>query len=502
MTAVRRNVRAAARRAAATVRSTPRPLAVLLVLTALLGVAWCIATPPFEGADESSHAAYVQHLAETGHAPTSTGTGPAESDELATALTVFNLGPIISNQNAVPNFAHVDRSLWDAFERQATGKQRSNGSSANAVGKYPPLYYAVDVIPYKLAPGSLLDKLFFMRLYSVLLYVATVLFAWLLAAELFSRQWPRVVTAGAVAMQPKLGYLAGIVNPDIQLIAIWSAFAWMAMRTLRRGPTPARVAWIAALTAASLLTQPRGLAILAPAGLTLLLAWVRYRRARLGWLRDGAIAAVCVALVGIYVLHFSSAHSSGGAFGGEISKATGGNGTGNARQFLSYLWQFYFPKLSFMQQAVGPPNYGYRQVYIETFFSSQGGLEVVYKTKTFDLLQLGAFLGLVLLYTQAIVARALLVRFWRELLVLVTMCVALLGLLHVTAYHDLLTNPAEPLITGRYLLMLVPVFALAIAFCCYTLPRRIGTALAGALLAIGVILQFSSLALSMTRFYA
>src|SRR5207247_2261147 len=149
-------------------------------------------------------------------------------------------------------------------------------------------------------------------LYSVALYVATVLFAWLLASELFARQWPRVVTAGAVALQPKLGYLAGIVNPDIQLIAIWTAFAWLAVRTLRRGPTPARIAWIAALTAASLLTQPRGLALLPPAGLVLLLTFVRYRPPRRVWLRDGAIAAVCVALVGAYVLHFSSAHSVGG----------------------------------------------------------------------------------------------------------------------------------------------------------------------------------------------
>jgi hypothetical protein len=336
----------------------------------------------------------------------------------------------------------------------------------------------------------------------VLLYVATVLFAWLLASELFSRQWPRVVTAGAVALQPKLGYLAGIVNPDIQLVAIWTAFAWIAIRLLRRGPTPGRIAWIAVLAAASILTQPRGLALLPPAGLVLLLTFIRYRPPRRVWLRDGAIAAVCVGLVGWYVLHFSSAHTTGGAFGGEIGKATGGAGGGNLRQFLSYLWQFYFPKLNFMQPMVGPPNYGYRQVYIETFFSSQGGLEVVYKPKTFDLLQVGAFLGLILLYTQLIVARQVVARFWRELLVLASMCVSLLALLHLTAYHDLLTNPSEPLITGRYLLMLAPVFGLAIAFCCYTLPRRVGTVLGGVLLAIGVMLQFSGLALSATRFYA
>ena len=42
----------------------PRPLAVLLALTLLLGVTWSLVTPAFQAPDENSHFGYVQQLAE------------------------------------------------------------------------------------------------------------------------------------------------------------------------------------------------------------------------------------------------------------------------------------------------------------------------------------------------------------------------------------------------------------------------------------------------------
>src|SRR5262249_20534473 len=42
----------------------PAPLTALLVLVALVGVAWALVTPVFQAPDENSHFAYVQSLAE------------------------------------------------------------------------------------------------------------------------------------------------------------------------------------------------------------------------------------------------------------------------------------------------------------------------------------------------------------------------------------------------------------------------------------------------------
>jgi 4-amino-4-deoxy-L-arabinose transferase-like glycosyltransferase len=501
MNAVRRITRGAVTRAVVVIRSTPRPLAVLLILAALEAVAWAAATAPLQGADEEGHVGYVQHLVETGHAPRADGTGSPISTEEGHALTDLGLGPIVSNQNARPSFQKVDHDRFDQFEQAVTPAQRADGTEQNALAKNPPLYYLLDAVPYALAPShSFLSRLFFMRLYSCLLYVLTVLFAWLVAAELFALQWPRVLATAVVLLQPKLAYLGAIVNPDIQLVAIWTAFAWLAVRTVRRGPTTARVLGIGALAGASALTHARGLALVPPAALAVLLTFVRHRAGWRTWARDGGIAAAVALGCLAFAVSFSSAHSTGGAFGGSAAKAAS-TSTGNLRQFLSYLWQFYLPKLSFMQPKVGVA-YGYRQVYIETFYSSQGALEVVYKPSTMDALQLASALGLLLLYTQAIAFRALLVRYWREVLIFASMCVSQLGLLHIAAYHDLLTSPGEPLITGRYLMPMISIFGVSIAFVCSTLPRRVGATLAGVILGAGVALQLSGLALSVARFYA
>ena len=49
------------------------------------------------------------------------------------------------------------------------------------------------------------------------------------------------------------------------------------------------------------------------------------------------------------------------------------------REFVSYLWQFYLPKLSFMDPKIGPSFYGYRQVYIESFFGDFASFSVNYR---------------------------------------------------------------------------------------------------------------------------
>jgi hypothetical protein len=56
--------------------------------------------------------------------------------------------------------------------------------------------------------------------------------------------------------------------------------------------------------------------------------------------------------------------------------------------------------------------------------------------------------------------------------------------------------------TGRYLLPLVAVFGAAVAFVVAVLPRRLGVALGATVLASGVALTVSGIAMSVVRFNA
>jgi len=483
------------------VRGTPRALKLIVVIACLQTLAWNLALPPLQGPDEAGHVAYVQHLAETGHAPVVNGAGKPNSTEEDTALVLLGLGPMLGNLSGRAAWPSVDRRAWAAFENHVTHQQRSDGAAQNPLAKNGPLYYAIDAIPYRLIGGAFFTRLFFMRLYSGLLYVLAVICVYLLAAELFSSQWPRVVAAGAVVLQPQLAFISGIVNPDIQLCAIWSAFALFAVRALRRGPSPARMVGLGLLVGSSALTHGRGLALIGPGVLVTALLLLRYRPA----LRPAAIfaslAVGAAALLVFLAFRYTSTHGGGQAFGGEVSQANVSIVHLSLRGFLSYLWQFYLPRLSFMGTHLGPP-YGYRQVYIETFYATFGSLEVVLRPKYYDLLQVASAVGVFALYTTGVARWRRLVAQWEIGVVLASMAISMILLLHIAAFHDLSAGSQDPLITGRYLLPLIPLFGLAIAFVARSLPGRLGPAFGGAVLAVGAVLSIAGLGLTVTRFYA
>jgi hypothetical protein len=74
--------------------------------------------------------------------------------------------------------------------------------------------------------------------------------------------------------------------------------------------------------------------------------------------------------------------------------------------------------------------------------------------------------------------------------------------LHAAAFRALLETPADPVLTGRYLLMIVPLFGLGVAAALSALPGRLRAAATGGLLAGGVLLQIGALGIVVARFYA
>ena len=86
----------------------------------------------------------------------------------------------------------------------------------------PPLYYALQTIPYWLGSGgTLLDRLELMRLLSALMAGLTALFAYLFVCEaLPGVSWAWTVGGLGVALAPLLGFMSGAVNPDAMLAAV------------------------------------------------------------------------------------------------------------------------------------------------------------------------------------------------------------------------------------------------------------------------------------------
>jgi hypothetical protein len=480
----------------------PAPLRLILAVAALEVVCWVCVAPPWQGPDETAHFAYAQHYAEVGDPPVRNfpkiGAG-SESTQQGTAETWFNLRPTVGVIGARPFWGRVDRDQWDGIEAKIPKLNREDGYGPNSQAQNPAAYYIYETLPYKVVgPKHILTTVFWMRVWSGLLFIAAVAFTWLAAGELFGRRRQlQALAAGSVALLPQLAYMGSIVNADVSLTAIWSAFLWLALRLLKRGPSPQTILPMALVVALSIVTHGRGLPLAAPGLVALVLAFVRHRRLELRTVIPAVIAVVVV--VGALVWAFDATRESGGsAYGGEARFVAGGF---TLKGFFNYVWQFYFPHLPGMDPKIGP-DYGFRQVYVYSFFGAFGSLEISFPGWVYDVLHAAELIGAAALLVVLWIRREAVRRSWDVLIVMATMAAALLFVLHFVAYRDMLGQPGDPVLVGRYVLPLVSLWALGIATVASALPRRFAIGFAATIAVTGVLLQLTGLGLTLTRFYA
>jgi hypothetical protein len=454
---------------------------VLLVTATCSALAWIVLLPPLQGPDEGSHFAYSQRIWERHDIPWTPGgakAGPFSRD-VQYALGIAGFGPLAANIQARPLWTRADERLWATYARTAS---RSNGGYTSAY-RNPPLYYLYEVVPYAAASGgTFFDQELLMRLANVPLLLTTLVFVWLLAGELFGRRRPLQFVATAVAASvPQLLNVTATVNPDIALVATWSAALYVIAVLFRTGPRARPLAWLAVLNVIGLLIHPRSAMLLIPSALAVLLTVARER----GWrrvtpLRTGIATAVVLGLV---------------------SLAWATTGKGSAREFASYVWQFYLPKLGFMNNTIGPITYDVHSAFVGRVFGGLAELEVGLPPTADDLLWWITRLGLVAIVVALVLRRRQVRRHAGLMVVLVVALGSLLLGLHLIAYRAMVGNPNDPIITGRYLLPLVALLGVAVALVGDVLPRSLRSAYSGVVVAGAVALQLMGLGLLLGRFY-
>lgn len=471
----------------------PAPLAILLAVASLQFVAWVLVLPALQAPDEHTHFAYTQRLVETGHRPPQGGDGDGEpySPELNEAWYDAGIGPLIGNLSARPYWTALDERLWRQRDRALGPGARDSGTGPNAASRNGPVYYAYDGLAYAAASrGSFFDRFYAMRLANLPLYLLAIVMTWVLAGQLLGPAlWPRTVAAGVVAVQPQFAFVAGSVSPDVMLTAIWALFLVLAVRTIGAGVSWRGLAGLAVLAAAAVYTHPRGAPV---AGLAVVAAALGARRrfrhvsrrlavgAAAGLAALALLAALVVARAGVLE------STSGAQF--------------NVREFASYLWQFYLPRLPFMNDSIGP-DYGVKIAFVETFFGVFASLEVLWPPLVYDMLALASLIGLAALCAVVIRARGRLVARWDVAAFLAVVPLTLVLALHFAAYRNLQIDPSNPIIVGRYLFPLLPLFGVAVAVVVRALPERASVVTGTALLFTGALLGLSGLGMTAVRFY-
>jgi 4-amino-4-deoxy-L-arabinose transferase-like glycosyltransferase len=484
----------------------PRPLLCLLCAVALLGVSWALFVPPFQSPDENSHFGYAQELAEDFELPGQTGR-KVFSTEQQLAHDRSNSEQAAAVPATKPEWSKTAYERWRAGEERLPDAARSDGGGNNAAASNPPLYYLYEAVPYVLAKGGdIFDRLYLMRLWSVLLLLVTTLAAWLLAGELFGRnRLLQLVAAGFAGLQPMVTFISSSVTPDAMLFATWSLAFWLCARIMKRGLRTLDGAALFAVVGLGIVTKATSYALVPAALLVLVVGYVRLRRtgdtaARPAWLPAVAPLVVLAVIVGGWL---GTARALDRPAVNQIATGTARPTPTltslNPREVGSYMWQYYLPRLSFQQQFGGLPDYPVYDVWLTGGWASFGWLEVNFPDAVYVLL---ALLTLLILAGAAVAVLRAWSRIDRALAAAFALAVVtLFAGLHWTEFRTLIGG-SGPFTQGRYLLPLIALMGAATAAAVSVLPARRQPLAAGVVLGGLVVLQLASLGIVLGRFYA
>lgn len=448
-------------------------------------VCWSVITPPFQVPDEISHVAYVERLAETGSLPLSN----RRDRSPAMQVVLRDLG------STKVRFAPQFRSLASVAQQRKLEHDMAQPLShvgpggAGTASSEPPLYYALETVPYELGSGgSLLGRLALMRLLSALMAGVTALFAYLFVREVIPRfRWAWTVGGLAVALFPLLGFISGGVNPDAMLFAVCAALYYCLARGFRRGLTPRLAIVVGVLTAVGFLTKLNfvGFAPGVIAGLIFLSVRAvkrgghRTKAARLAGGRPAAVAiAIAISPVLVYVI--VNLLSNEPTLG--IASETAGGTHGSLLHEISYIWQFYLPRLPGMTDYF-PGILTTRQFWFDGLVGLYGWADTLFPGWVYDIALIPAGLIVLLSVRELLRRRTALRPRIPELAVYAVPALGVLAVVGAQSYVADALEGFEPFWEPRYLLPMLALWGLLVALAARGAGRRWGPAV-GALLVV------------------
>jgi 4-amino-4-deoxy-L-arabinose transferase-like glycosyltransferase len=473
----------------------------LCALAAILNAgAWSLVTPPFDVPDEQAHYAYTEYFVQHGHPPVSRATDRYSGSQ-ATVLRDLAW--------EAAKFVPANGTIWsDAEQRRLERDMRAErdrmggNGGANTFGGVPPLYYALQQIPYRLASGgTVLERLALMRLLSTLLAGVTVLFAFLFLREaLPAHPWTWTVGALGVAFQPLFGFVNGGVNSDALFYATSAAIFFLLARAFRRGATARIAVGLGAALAIGLLSKFNAMGLVPGVAFALFALAVRDEGAlRPRALRLPALAVAIAASASLLEMLLNVAVWDRPAVGASTSAFSLDGIHPTIGGALSYGWQFFLIPLPGSEAPIGdfPPW--------ETWFTGFVGLfgwidtafgETFYRIALVPLATVAALAVATLARHRAAVRRRLL-----EPLVYGLLAASFMAFV-ATASYIVHVRFGHNIAQARYLLPLLPLYAGLLALAVRGAGHRrapvVGTAIVMLAIAHDVFAQL----LVISRYYA
>jgi Predicted membrane protein (DUF2142) len=482
----------------AALRRVPRAAWTCALIALLNATAWSLIVPPFQGRDEFEHFAYVEQIAENGTLPENGRETGIYSPEEALVLRGLHYDEVVFSPQtpAISSMAEQRTLMQDVH----AGASLQGTGEAGVATSEPPLYYAIQTIPYALARGNILAQLQLMRLVGALFGAITALLSFLFLREILpSEPWAASVGALCVALQPLFAFISGSVNPDTMLLAVCAAVLLCLARAFRRGLTRRLAVTLGVLIAVGFLTKLNfiGFALGVFAGLAVLATREARASGRRALLSPAIAAAIAVSPVGLYALrNILSNHPAFGILSGGTSLLS----AQSLSHELSYIWQVYLPRLPGMTRYFAG-IVTFKDIWFDRSVGLYGWMDTMFPTWVDNLALLPA-VAVALLCARELIARvnALRARV-AELGVYTTITVGVLVMIGASSYisdavhHELAFG--EP----RYLLPLLPLLGAVIALAVRGAGRRLAPAAGAAMIVLFLAYDVFSQLQVIARYY-
>lgn len=217
----------------------PKIYYLVLFVVIVKQVVWITVVPIWQTPDEPSHFAQIQWYAEQ----KSLAIHPLEnlSQELAVSENLLGVRRDKFGNNQFTY--HPEYKIPYSTSQTGLNEKKIVGSTTKDrtlyVGKeaamYPPLHYVLTLPFYEVVSrGSIIDRLYALRLSSLVILLLTTIVCFFIGSELFSTTGAIALTV-MVAFQPMISFLAAGYHPDNLLNLLSALIVLLAVLVIKRG---------------------------------------------------------------------------------------------------------------------------------------------------------------------------------------------------------------------------------------------------------------------------
>lgn len=195
-------------------------LGIILLLAGLRAASFgLLAVPPWQAPDEPGHYEYARLLADFGFQEPAAPARQSLQKAIITSLAEERFWERLGKAIPTPLPARFTQDPYLISQREDE----------------PALYYLLPALILRWIPAGPVHGLWYMRLWSVLLYALTMAFIWLGLGELTPDPCMRVLAMGVALLIPMPAFIGSSANNDIAGMLAATVTLWWLARSTRRG---------------------------------------------------------------------------------------------------------------------------------------------------------------------------------------------------------------------------------------------------------------------------